>query len=331
MKEHLMTEIMQGMLPHLDNAQLIQLKRTLTECLSNKEVSECPTVTSSESIIDNEKMVEMFIDAKKVEGCSARTLTYYQTTILKVLRSFDKHLTHITTDDLRQYLADYQEKRGCSKSNIDNIRRILSSFFAWLEEENYILKSPVRRIHKIKTAKMVKETYTDEALEQMRDNCTTSRDLAMIDILASTGMRVGELVRLNRSDVNFESRECIVFGKGSKERPVYFDARTKIHLKNYLDSRTDDNPALFVSLQKPHNRLHISGVEIRLREMGRKLGIPKVHPHKFRRTLATRAIDKGMPIEQVQQLLGHSKIDTTMEYAMVDQNNVKISHRKYIA
>lgn len=331
MKEHLMTEIMQGMLPYLDNAQLIQLQRTLTECLANKEVTECPTGTSSENIIDNEKMVEMFIDAKKVEGCSMRTLTYYQTTILKVLRSFDKHLTHITTDDLRQYLADYQEKRGCSKSNIDNIRRILSSFFAWLEEENYILKSPVRRIHKIKTAKMVKETYTDEALEQMRDNCTTSRDLAMIDILASTGMRVGELVRLNRSDVNFESRECIVFGKGSKERPVYFDARTKIHLKNYLDSRTDDNPALFVSLQNPHNRLHISGVEIRLREMGRKLGIPKVHPHKFRRTLATRAIDKGMPIEQVQQLLGHSKIDTTMEYAMVDQNNVKISHRKYIA
>ncbi len=331
MKEHLMTEIMQGMLPYLDNAQLIQLQRTLTECLANKEVTECPTGTSSENIIDNEKMVEMFIDAKKVEGCSMRTLTYYQTTILKVLRSFDKHLTHITTDDLRQYLADYQEKRGCSKSNIDNIRRILSSFFAWLEEENYILKSPVRRIHKIKTAKMVKETYTDEALEQMRDNCTTSRDLAMIDILASTGMRVGELVRLNRSDVNFESRECIVFGKGSKERPVYFDARTKIHLKNYLDSRTDDNPALFVSLQNPHNRLHISGVEIRLREMGRKLGIPKVHPHKFRRTLATRAIDKGMPIEQVQQLLGHNKIDTTMEYAMVDQNNVKISHRKYIA
>lgn len=331
MKEHLMTEIMQGMLPYLDNAQLIQLQRTLTECLANKEVTECPTGTSSENIIDNEKMVEMFIDAKKVEGCSMRTLTYYQTTILKVLRSFDKHLTHITTDDLRQYLADYQEKRGCSKSNIDNIRRILSSFFAWLEEENYILKSPVRRIHKIKTAKMVKETYTDEALEQMRDNCTTSRDLAMIDILASTGMRVGELVRLNRSDVNFESRECIVFGKGSKERPVYFDARTKIHFKNYLDSRTDDNPALFVSLQNPHNRLHISGVEIRLREMGRKLGIPKVHPHKFRRTLATRAIDKGMPIEQVQQLLGHNKIDTTMEYAMVDQNNVKISHRKYIA
>lgn len=331
MKDLLITDIMQGMLPHLDNAQLMILRQTLTECFANKEITACAPATIPEAVHGNEELLKMFTAAKKVEGCSERTLSYYQTTLVKVLGSFDKHIAHITTDDLRKYLSEYQEQHGCSKSNIDNIRRILSSFFAWLEEENYIIKSPVRRIHKIKTAKVVKETYTDEALEQMRDNCTNSRDLAMIDLLASTGMRVGELVRLNRSDVDFESRECIVFGKGSKERPVYFDARTKIHLKNYLDSRTDDNPALFVSLQKPHNRLHISGVEIRLRNMGKKLGIPKVHPHKFRRTLATRAIDKGMPIEQVQQLLGHSKIDTTMEYAMVDQNNVKNSHRKFIA
>ncbi|MBQ9395625.1 MAG: tyrosine-type recombinase/integrase [Proteobacteria bacterium] len=331
MKDHLITEIMQRMLPHLDNAQLMHLRQALTESLANKDVTECSPASFSDTVIANDELVKMFIAAKKVEGCSERTLNYYQTTLLKVLGNFDKNLTHITTDDLRSYLSDYQERRKCSKANIDNIRRILSSFFAWLEEENYILKSPVRRIHKIRTAKVVKETYTDEALEQMRDNCTNSRDLAMIDLLASTGMRVGEMVGLNRNDVDFESRECIVFGKGSKERPVYFDARTKIHLKNYLDSRTDENPALFVSLQKPHNRLHISGVEIRLRDLGRKLGIPKVHPHKFRRTLATRAIDKGMPIEQVQHLLGHTKIDTTMEYAMVDQNNVKIAHRKFIA
>ena len=192
------------------------------------------------------------------------------------------------------------------------------------------MKSPVRRIHKIKSSKTVKETYSDEALETMRDQCGCIRDLVMIDLLASTGMRVGELVHLNIEDIDFENRECIVFGKGSKERPVYFDARTKIHLKNYLDSRKDDNPALFVSLLSPYNRLEISGVEVRLRKLGKKLGIAKVHPHKFRRTLATRAIDKGMPIEQVQQLLGHAKIDTTMQYAMVNQNNVKISHRKYI-
>lgn len=243
----------------------------------------------------------------------------------------DIPVTQITTEEIRQYLSDYQSINDCSKANIDNIRRILSTFFSWLEDENYILKSPVRRIHKIRTPKVVKETYTDESLELLRDNTENIRDLALIDLLSSTVMRVGELVKLNIEDINFENRECIVFGKGSKERPVYFDARTKLHLKKYIDSRTDDNPALFVSLLSPFNRLEISGVEIRLRELGRRVGVNKVHPHKFRRTLATRAIDKGMPVEQVQQLLGHSKIDTTMQYAMVNQANVKQSHQKFLA
>ena len=243
----------------------------------------------------------------------------------------DMSITYMTTDDLRTYLTDYQKMNNCSKASVDNIRRNLSSFFSWLEEENYILKSPMKRIHKIKTDKVIKETYSDETLELLRDNCTSLRDLAIIDLLSSTGMRVGELVKLNINDIDFENRECVVFGKGNKERPVYFDARTKIHLKNYLNARTDNNPALFVSLDLPHDRLKISGVEIRLRQLGRRLGISKVHPHKFRRTVATKAIDKGMPIEQVQSLLGHSQIDTTMHYAMVNQNNVKESHRRYIS
>lgn len=329
MKEQIILDITQEMLPYLDNAQLLHLRKVLERALWNVEITESPD-KAEEPETSNAELLTAFINAKRIEGCSEKTLKYYQSTIIKMLSVSDKHITHITTDDLREYLSDYQNTNDCSKSNIDNIRRILSSFFSWLEDEDYILKSPVRRIHKIKSAKTVKETYTDEALECMRDNCNNLRDLAIIDMLASTGMRVGELVGLNRADVDFENRECIVFGKGSKERPVYFDARTKIHLKNYLESRNDDNPALFVSLLKPYDRLKISGVEIRLRELGRKLGITKVHPHKFRRTLATRAIDKGMPIEQVQKLLGHSKIDTTMQYAMVDQNNVKISHRKYI-
>lgn len=231
---------------------------------------------------------------------------------------------------MRQYLTQYQIQRKSSKVTIDNIRRILASFYSWLEDEDYIVKSPVRRIHKVKTAKVIKDTYTDEALELMRDNCGSGRDLAIIDLLASSGMRVGEMVALNQDDINFNERECVVFGKGDKERLVYFDARTKIHLQNYLDSRTDSNPALFVTLRAPHERLQIGGVETRLRELGKKLALPKVHPHKFRRTLATSAIDKGMPIEQVQQLLGHQKIDTTMHYAMVKQQNVKLAHRKYI-
>lgn len=330
MKEQLMREIEQNMLPYLDNAQMDQLRQVLSHCLWKVKVEKDEKQAVIQMAKSNAELCALFISAKKVEGCSDKTLRYYRATLMKMLSTVAKHITHITTDDLRQYLSDYQKINDCSKANIDNIRRILSSFFSWLEDENYILKSPVRRIHKIRTSKPVKETYSDESLETMRDNCANLRDLAIIDLLASTGMRVGELVHLNRVDVDFENRECVVFGKGSKERPVYFDARTKIHLSNYLASRTDDNPALFVSLLRPYNRLEISGVEIRLRELGRKLDIPKVHPHKFRRTLATRAIDKGMPIEQVQRLLGHTKIDTTMQYAMVDQNNVKASHRKYI-
>lgn len=329
MKETIIRDVEQAMLPYIDNAQMKRLHEALEHALWNKII----TAADGSDIQENQsnyELLDMFIASKRVEGCSEKTLKYYKCTIAKLLSSDDKHVTHITTDDLRKYLADYQKINNCSKSNIDNIRRILSSFFAWLEDENYILKSPVRRIHKIRTNKTVKETYTDEALEVMRDNCSNLRDLAIIDMLASTGMRVGELVKLNIADIDFENRECVVFGKGNKERPVYFDARTKIHLQNYIRSREDDDPALFVSLLKPYKRLEISGVEIRLRQMGRELGLGKVHPHKFRRTLATKAIDKGMPVEQLQQLLGHTKIDTTMQYAMVSQNNVKLAHRKYI-
>lgn len=328
MKERLTTRIMTDMCAFLDNAQMETLEIVLKNALLTVKVTMDDYV---EETIENDRLLELFLSAKRVEGCSERTIKYYGTTIVKMLKQIDKGVKHIGTDDLREYLAYCQNSSNAGKVTIDNIRRIMSTFFSWLEEENYILKSPVRRIHKVKTGKNVKETYSDETLELLRDNCDNLRDLALIDLLSSTGMRVGELVKLNRTDINFENRECVVFGKGDKEREVYFDARTKIHLQNYLNSRTDNNPALFVTLNKPNNRLQISGVEIRMRELGKRLNINKVHPHKFRRTLATRAIDKGMPIEQVQKLLGHQKIDTTLEYAMVNQNNVKNSHRKYIA
>lgn len=330
MKEKVILDIEQAMLSELDNAQMKKLHEVLSYIFWNKEISEIDNAENRLCTTSNQELLSAFLSSKRVEGCSDRTLKYYKATIDRMISELDVHVTHITTDHIRQYLAEYQQINNCSKINIDNIRRILSSFFAWLEDENYILKSPVRRIHKIKTPQTVKETYTDEALELMRDSCKNLRDLAMIDLLASTGMRVGELVRLNIEDIDFENRECVVFGKGNKERHVYFDARAKIHLHNYLKHRNDNNPALFVSLLKPYNRLEISGVEIRVRKIGAGLGFAKVHPHKFRRTLATKAIDKGMPIEQVQQLLGHTKIDTTMQYAMVNQNNVKISHRRYI-
>lgn len=298
--------------------QMAMLHTTLCEFIP--EEKECPATD----------YISLFIAAKRVEGCSEKTIRYYESTLRNITRSVTKGVCDMNTDDLRVYLDNYQRKSDASKTTIDNIRRILSSFFSWLEDENYIIKSPVRRIHKIKTCKTVKETYSDEALELMRDHSETKRDLAIIDLLASTGMRVGELVKLNKSDIDFQERECVVLGKGNKQRKVYFDARTKIHLQNYISSRTDDNEALFVTLQRPFNRLQISGVEIRLRNLGHKLDINKVHPHKFRRTLATMAIDKGMPIEQVQQLLGHESVDTTLQYAMVNQNNVKQAHHRYI-
>lgn len=322
MTRQLIEKIEQKMFAFLDDTQKEILHNTLVQCMVEE--------TAAETVNDTQSHLRIFLAAKRVEGCSEKTIRYYDSTIRNVLTAIGKEVKSVTTDDLRVYLDEYQKRSNASKVTIDNIRRILSSFFAWLEDENYIDKSPVRRIHKVKTCKTVKETYSDEALELMRDHCDGIRDLAIIDMLASTGIRVGELVKLNRSDVDFENRECVVLGKGNKQRRVYFDARTKIHLQNYLRSRTDSNEALFVSLQHPHNRLLISGVEIRLRELGRKLDLCKVHPHKFRRTLATMAIDKGMPIEQVQQLLGHQSVDTTLQYAMVNQNNVKLSHHRFI-
>lgn len=329
MKQNLIKEVVQGMLPYLNNAQSEKLQEVLTHVFFGYAVTK-DDKDAKGAIVLEQNLVDLFFSAKRIEGCSEKSLKYYKSTIMAMLNELHKDAKRIVTDDIRAYLTEYQARKKSSKVTIDNIRRILSSFFSWLEEEDYILKSPVRRIHKVKTGTSIKETYSDETLELMRDSCTELRDVAMIDMLASTGMRVGEMVLLNREDIDFKERECVVFGKGDKERIVYFDARTKIHLQNYLRSRTDDNPALFVSLQAPHNRMSIGGIEVRLRKMGNRLGLNKVHPHKFRRTLATMAIDKGMPIEQLQQLLGHKRIDTTLQYAMVKQSNVKIAHRKYI-
>lgn len=330
MRNELINTIEQEMLDVLNNEQLEFLHEILEHTFRNKKI----TIINEENknyVKGNEDLLYSFLSAKQVEGCSEKSLKYYRTTLYKMFGQLNKSVRQMETDDLRRYLSTYELESKAGKVTIDNIRRILSSFFSWLEDENYIIKSPARRIHKIRTGVTVKETYSDEELEKMRDSCKNIRDLAMIDILASSGIRVGELVNLNINDVDFANHECIVLGKGKKERVVYFDARTKLHIQQYISSRMDKNDALFVSLNKPHHRLSISGVEVRLRNMGDSLKIIKVHPHKFRRTLATKAIDKGMPIEQVQVLLGHTKIDTTLQYAMVNQTNVKIAHQKYIS
>lgn len=329
MKEKLIKDVLHQMAGIIDSRQSNILHEVLIQCLQEVEITETLDL-SEKNKAENVHYLEIFLSAKRVEGCSEKTLGYYHSTIEKMFITVAKWVKDITTDDLRTYLSDYQCEHHSSKVTIDNIRRILSSFFSWLEDEDYILKSPVRRIHKVKTTKVIKETLTDENLEVLRDTCDNLRNLVIVEMLASTGVRVGELVLLNRDDIDFNERSCIVLGKGNSEREVYFDARTKLHLMQYLEQREDDNQALFVAKKAPHNRLTINGIEKLIRKLGKQADISKVHPHKFRRTLATMAIDKGMPIEQVQKLLGHVRIDTTMHYAMVSQNNVKTAHRKYI-
>ena len=311
------------MADYLSISQMKKLQEVLLDNLTEETVHK--------EVIPNEEYLKMFLAAKRIEGCSKRTLQYYRVTVERLIEHISTPIRRITTDEIREYLVKYQQVNDCSKVTVDNVRRNISSFFSWLEEEDHILKSPMRRIHKIKPKQAVKEIISDEEIEKLRDNCSCVRDQAIIDLLYSTGIRVGELVNLNISDIDFEARECIVYGKGDKERRVYFDAKAKLHLKEYLRERKDKNPALFVTLNSPYERLKISGVELRLRRLGRSINLDRIHPHKFRRTMATRAIDKGMPIEQVQKILGHSQIDTTMQYAIVNQNNVKISHQKFIS
>lgn len=325
-KEEFLSKLLDVLKPFIWKKDVKTVKDTITKCFEGVEVRQI----DDGNPITNEDALKLFVDAKRIEGCSERSIGYYNTTLKALFKSITKNYLVIETEDLRKYLADYSQNSKASKITVDNVRRVISTFFSWLESENYIMKSPTRRIHKIKVGKVVKETYSDEMIELIRQNVSSHRDLTIIDFLISTGVRVGELVKLNITDLNLEAKECVVVGKGNKQRKVYFDARTKIEIQQYLSSRSDDSKALFVSLSKPFKRLQISGVETVLKKIGKKVGLGRVHPHKFRRTLATKAIDKGMPIEQVQKMLGHAKIDTTLEYAMVDENNVKNSHKKYL-
>lgn len=322
MEEKIVT-VLNEMSEYLSIAQMKKLQEVILKTFAENEVSKTD--------ISNDEFLDLFLAAKRIEGCSERIINYYQITVKHLLSQTDTSVRKLSTEQIREYLSNYQRINNCSNVTIDNVRRNISSFFSWLEEEDYILKSPMKRIHKIKTKTVVKNVISDEGIERLRDNCKEKRDLAIIDLLYSTGIRVGELVNLNIDDIDLEGRECVVYGKGDKERRVYFDAKTKVHLKEYIESRKDTNSALFVTLDAPFDRLKISGVEIRLRKLGRELNLERIHPHKFRRSMATRAIDKGMPIEQVQKILGHSQIDTTMQYAMVNQNNVKTAHQKFLS
>lgn len=295
------------------------------EELYSTDMSEIEKRTRSKFLI-----LKDFLLAKKLEGCSNATIKLYYDIIFHFIIAIKKDIQDISTSDIRSYLNIYSDSHDITNSSLDNMRRVFSSFFEWLVQEDYIVKNPVKKIKRIKIDKIVKKSFTDEEIVRLKDACRNIRDLALIELLNSSGIRVSELCSLNRDDIDLSNREGVVFGKGAKERVIYFDADTKIHLENYLSKRIDDSPALFVSLRYPYKRLQKSGVEILIKDIGVRAGVDDVYPHRFRRTLATNLINKGMPIEQVQQILGHNKIDTTLIYAIVNQNNVKMNHERFM-
>ncbi|HAU85276.1 MAG TPA: integrase [Lachnospiraceae bacterium] len=274
-------------------------------------------------------LLKTYIISKKFEGCSINTLIGYYDCITKYMRTIDKPILQTSSSDIRKYLIMYQASNHVTNRTLDNLRSILSSFYNWLEDEGYILKSPVKRIKKVKYDKIIKQPFSNDEIEAIRDACKTPRDIALMDFLYSTGCRVSEVSMLDIGDIDFGQRQVVVFGKGHKERIVYFDSRTKRHLINYLKTRTDSNPALFITQKYPFKRLERSGIEYICKCIGEIANVKGVHPHRFRRTLATNLIYKGVPIEQVKVILGHSKIDTTLLYSTVDQESVKINHTKF--
>ena len=326
MIEKIITSVLQWM----EGRAMGELKNALYYVLSEYDISEkCTDV----QCIDRSWETELgtFLVRKRVEGRSERTLGLYNLHLRRMLQCLNKPVQEITEGDLFLYIERYKRQRQVSGVYLDSIRLVFSSFFGWLNAKGYIRKNPAAGLDPIKTEKRIKKPLSDIELEKLRRKCGLERDLALIEFLYSTGVRVSELVALNRQDIDFVSMDVIVYGKGAKERETYLTAASCMHLKEYLDSRKDDNEALFVSLRAPHKRLTVSGVEEILRRLGRCTGIEKVHPHRFRRTMATNILNKGMPIEEVKEILGHVKLDTTMIYCQVGRENVKHSHRKYMS
>lgn len=309
---------------------LNELKNVLCCVLAGYEVTE--KSTELQRIDDSwEEELQAFLVRKRVEGRSERTLIQYNLHLRRMLQYINKPVKEITGADLFAYISMYKKQRGVSNVYLDNIRLTCSSFFGWLNGKGYIPQNPAASLDPIKKEKRIKKPLSDTELEVLRRKCTLERDIALIECLYSTGVRVSELISLDRQDIDFDNMRVVVYGKGAKERETYLTASACMHLKEYLDTRTDDNEALFVSLREPHERLTVSGVEEILRKLGKSTGIDKVHPHRFRRTMATNILNKGMPIEEVKELLGHVKLDTTLIYCQVNKENVRHNHKKYMS
>ena len=307
------------------------------------KITNTDIVVSNES--EDEEALRMFFISKRVAGCTDRTLKYYQLTIEAFLMFIQKPIKDIGTNDTRYYLAVKKERDRNSDVNINNIRRVLSSFFGWLLREEYIPKNPMLRIDVIRVEKRKKKAFTDIEIERLRaavqpmyltekrkaektKQLQIARMNAFVELMLSTGARITEVVNLNRQDV--QGDEVTVYGKGKKERVVYLNAKAKIAIDRYLSLREDTEEPLFVSVDHPHARLLSSAHRINLKMLGRFAQINDVHPHRFRRTAATLALNRGMPIEQVQKMLGHENIETTTLYAIASEEALKMNHKKYV-
>lgn len=330
MKDEVITNVLQAMSVTLCQEQLLELKTVLQVQMYPYEIAKKSTEVS---VRDKNYVyfLNMFLARKKSEGKTDNTINQYNLYLGMMLQWLNKEIKNITEDDLIYYLAIYKKTRGVSNGYLDHIRLVFSSFFGWMNAKGHIPKNPAKGMEPIKSVKKIKKPFTDEELEIMRRACEKERDLAIIEVLYSTGIRVSELTSLNRNDVDFLGKEIIVFGKGQKERATYLNATAYVHLKKYLSERTDSNAALFVSQKYPYDRLSVAGVEKVIKDIGNRMGIEKAHPHRFRRTMATNILKRGMPIEEVKELLGHTKLDTTMIYCTVSKANVKLSHQKLMS
>lgn len=329
MKEQLIRSVSEKMCSHLTSEQINVLENTLVMVLNDYKIER----QDGNIIIHDgaaEKIAKTFLVVKHVSGCSDRTIKSYMFYLQKFILNLRKPIFEIETNDIRYYLAMYKEKRKVSNTTLNNIRSCLSSFFSWMHDEGIIQRNPMKRIPTIKTPKTIQHPFTVEDMERLRMECRRERDLAIMEFLYSTGVRVSEAVKLDRDQINFSEGECVVFGKGAKEREVFINPRACIHLRRYLDSRLDDNPALFAWIKRPYRRLSEKGIWSVLHNLGCRAEVESTHPHRFRRTLATDALSRGMPIQEVQQMMGHEKIDTTMLYCTVSKESVKTSHKKYI-
>ena len=327
--ERKIMEVLRRMQTVIGETQLNELKNVLNMVFAGCEMAE----NTDLQVVDRSWMGDMddFLMSKALEGKSPETINRYRYELNRLLSYVNKGVEDILPGDISGYMRMYKKIRQVSNQTLKNVRTVYSSFFAWLRDRDRIRKNPMILVEDIKAEQIIKKPFTDEEREKMLRVCTSLRDKAMLEFLYSTAVRVLEFIRLNRDDIRFGNKTLIVYGKGGKERRVYLNERTNMYLKEYMQSRTDDNPALFVGIRIPHGRMTKAGVEDAIRRIGKKAGVQKAHPHRFRRTSITNALNRGMPMQEAMIFAGHAKPETTMRYCTVDHESVQYHHKKYLS